>query len=50
MEIIDAYLLEDGELKPEFIFPKISEETENTSAPEVASVSGGEVELNASAL
>jgi len=25
-EIIDAYLLEDGQLKPEFIFPQISEE------------------------
>jgi cell division protein FtsI/penicillin-binding protein 2 len=38
-EIIDAYLLEDGELKPEFIFPQISEESENLTTPEVVMVS-----------
>lgn len=33
-EIIDAYLLEDGELKPEYIFPQIGEEDSPTPASE----------------
>ena len=48
-EIIDAYLLEDGELKPEFIFPQISEESENPTTPEVVMVSDEVIQPIASA-
>jgi len=34
-EILDAYLLEDGELKPEFRYPQISEEAPAEDAPEI---------------
>jgi len=34
-EILDAYLLEDGELKPEFRYPQISEEAPADDAPEI---------------
>jgi penicillin-binding protein 2 len=40
-EVIDAYLLEDGQLKPEFIFPQISEE--EATDTEASTVSGDAV-------
>jgi penicillin-binding protein 2 len=49
-EIIDSYLLEDGVLKSEFIFPQISEEPESTPAIDVAQVAREDIQPIASGL